>query len=523
MAEGPSSAGEPSKPPPKESTLAPAAAEDVKPTPPPPSPPSSSDSPAPPPPSPPSSRAPPSPAPPPASENKPPQTLTTPPPAKTSAPAADTKLSSLSSSSTLRNSIANSTSGSSSNSTTPSGIAGLTNALGAADGGAAASSPGLSSGAVAGIALGAVLLGFTLGALAAMFFFRRKHRRAESENRPAASLSSWRRSGVVEQIGNKDDVGMSAVPVAKATPARHHSSSSSASSSILSPLAAVARAASAQAVHPAASATASEPLRLEQFLLAPAPDQTIASELQAIDHLIQLHVENYYHLDRIQPSATARGELQRALVDLGLGTEPSEPTLTQVVILAVKPKTRHAALRHVIARAMSQSVALGSTTNFSLLPSSLRLFVKEMAPTEKDRGSPKAVSAALTRWRQMSMFLIHPNRSDRSTLVPTEAMVGDKVNKLAVALNKFLSAFVGPQKSGQQQSHLHDLLIECAKFGYLLLSQPGEFCLRQVAEGQSGQGKGYLVVCPGLVKVGDEQGEVYNPSRTLLAPATERI
>ncbi|EJT74585.1 hypothetical protein GGTG_08425 [Gaeumannomyces tritici R3-111a-1] len=521
MAAGPSSAGEPSKPPPRESTPAPGAAEDVKPTPPP-SPPSS-DSPAPPPPSPPSSRAPPSPAPPPpASENKPRQTSTAPPPAKTWAPAADIKPSSLSSSSTASSSIANSTSGSYTNSTTPSGIAGLTNALGAADGGAAASRPGLGSGAVAGITLGAVLLGFALGALVAMFFFRRKHRRAESETAPAASSSSWRRSGVVEHIGNKDGAGMSAAPAAKSAPARQPSSASSASSSILSPLAVVVRAASAQAAHPA-SATASDPLRLDQFLLSPAPDQAIASELQALDHLIQMHVENYYHLGRMQPSTAVRDELQCALVDLGLGKEPSEPTPAQVVTLAVKPKTRHAALRHIIASAMSQSVALGSTTNYSLLPSSLRLFVKEMAPTEKDRGSPKAVSTALTRWRQMSMFLIHPNRSDRSTLVPTEAMVGDKVNKLAVALNKLLDIFVNPQGSGQQQIHLHDLLMEWAKFGYLLLSQPGEFCLRQVAEGQPGQGKGHLVVCPGLVKVGNEQGEAYNPSRTLLAPATERI
>lgn len=138
-------------------------------------------------------------------------------------------------------------------------------------------------------------------------------------------------------------------------------------------------------------------------------------------------------------------------------------------------------------------------------------------------ASSKAVSAALTRWRQMSTFLIHPNRSDRSTLVPTEAMVGDKVRKLAAALDRFLAVFVGRQKSAQQQSHLHDLLMECAKFGYLLLSQPGEFSLRQAAEDQPGQNKGHLVMCPGLVKTGNEQGEAYNPSRTLLAPAMEQI
>ncbi|KLU86259.1 hypothetical protein MAPG_05275 [Magnaporthiopsis poae ATCC 64411] len=525
MADTPSSAGEPSKPPPRESKPALTPVEDAKSALPPPSasqnPPPSSDSPAPPPPPPPSSRAPPSSATPlPASENKPPQTSTNP---KTPAPAADTTSSYLSLSRASSSGTASSTTGSSGTSTTQTGIAELTNALGAADGGAAISSPGLGSGIVVGIALGAVVLGFALGALAAMFFFRRKHRRAKSENGPATASPPWRRSRIVDHTDNKDAVGMSAVPVTKATPARRRSSSSSSSSSILSPLAVVARAASAQAAHPATSAATSDPLQLDQFLLSPAPDQTIVSELQALDHLIQLHVENYYHLELMQPSATVRDQLQRTLADLGLDTEPSTLTLAQLVTLAIKPKTRHAALRHVIASAMSQSVVLSPTAKFSLLPPSLCLFMTEMAPTEKGRGSPKAVSAALTRWRQISTFLIHPNRSDRSALVPTEAMVGDKVRKLAAALDRFLAAFVAPQKSGQQQGHLNDLLMECAKFGYLLLSQPGEFSLRQAAEYQPGQSKDHLVVCPGLVKTGNEQGEVYNPSRTLLAPATERI
>jgi len=86
------------------------------------------------------------------------------------------------------------------------------------------------------------------------------------------------------------------------------------------------------------------------------------------------------------------------------------------------------------------------------------------------------------------------------------------------ALNGFLGYFVGGDRQ-QQEKHLHGVVMECAKYGYVLFSQPGEFRLNFEAS----HGSNSIVVCPGLDKASDGDGNRFSPPQSLLAPVTESV
>lgn len=330
---------------------------------------------------------------------------------------------------------------------------------------------GLNSGAVAGVAIGCIIAGIAIGAIAAIWFLRR--RRSVSPEETQYMLAYTNGGG----YDPKDPTG---------------------------------------------HLMAADPFRLDQILPAPLPDEVIAAELQNLSRLIQQHVmENYDHRELVPVDQNI---LHRAMHDLGLGNDSSMPS-GQLVILTVSPQGRSTALQHIIARAATASVVLSSTARHSLLPSSMSAFMREVAPTERDRGSAKAVSAAFTRWRQISTFLINPNRSERTSLLPTEAMTGHKARELVATLNVVLGPFIDLNQVDRyrQEAQLYNLVMEIARFGYMLISQPGEFRLRWDAGPSMEVGSDVVVVCPGLDKISDEHGNRYTPLRTLLAPVAEIV
>ncbi|EHA54699.1 hypothetical protein MCOR27_001217 [Pyricularia oryzae] len=330
---------------------------------------------------------------------------------------------------------------------------------------------GLGSGAVAGVAIGCIIAGIAIGAIAAIWFLRRRQRGVGPEE--TQYMLSNTAGGVYDP---KDPMG---------------------------------------------AAMAADPFRLDQILAPPLPDEVISAELQNLSRIIQQHVMENYHRELVPVDQNA---LHRALHDLGLGNDSAIPS-GQLVILAVSPQGRATALQHIIARAATASVVLSSTARHSLLPLSMSAFMREVAPTERDRGSAKAVSAAFARWRQISTFLINPNRSDRIPLQPTEAMTGQKARELVAALNVLLGPFVDHNlvEPDVQQGQLYDVVMRVAQFGYMLISQPGEFRLRWDAGPPMTAGSDVVVVCPGLDKISDEHGNRYSPSRTLLAPVAEIV
>ncbi|KAI0016116.1 hypothetical protein F4780DRAFT_773103 [Xylariomycetidae sp. FL0641] len=265
------------------------------------------------------------------------------------------------------------------------------------------------------------------------------------------------------------------------------------------------------------SGMASDRLRLNDFLLDAKPDSQIGSELRSLGHLIQQHVETNYHLQPIQtPNA-----LVQSLSRLGLDRDASI-SAKQLAVLAEDPRTRHHAIQHVLSKAIFSSTSLSGSSPVSLLPPPIAAFHSMIPPTENHRGSRQAAELALSQWRQLSAFLLHPHRSDRTPLTPTEDVSTHQAHALAMALNSFLEPFVTGDREGryEQENHLREVIVECATFGYLLFSQPAEY--RFVFGGTGKQNT--IVVCPGLDKVTDEDGRLFpSPVQPVVAPMVEMI
>lgn len=86
--------------------------------------------------------------------------------------------------------------------------------------------------------------------------------------------------------------------------------------------------------------------------------------------------------------------------------------------------------------------------------------------------------------------------------MPDEAAIRPKAQQLVTALNKAIGSFVDEDSSQEQEEHLRDVALECAKFGYVILSQPAAYVYRFASFDVHKE----IVVCPGLDKVTDEHG-----------------
>ncbi|KAJ3566481.1 hypothetical protein NPX13_g7113 [Xylaria arbuscula] len=257
-----------------------------------------------------------------------------------------------------------------------------------------------------------------------------------------------------------------------------------------------------------------DPILLEQFLLDPVPQSKISQELQFLGQLIQQHCETYYHL---LPVHISESELAGHLSLLGIGNGRISGTKNTTALL-MAPATRLTAIRYVIAKAVFGSTALVASPGLSLLPPGVSDMTSRIPSTEENTGNHRATEAALTQWRQLSAFLLHPNRSDRTPLVPSDDLLSVQEHKLAVALNACLKPFVKGREDQlhKQQSHLEQVIRECATFGYLLFSQPSEYRLR--FENYEGSG---IVVCPGLYKVVNDNGSSHQ--ELVSAPVVESV
>ncbi|RMJ12117.1 hypothetical protein CDV36_008229 [Fusarium kuroshium] len=220
---------------------------------------------------------------------------------------------------------------------------------------------------------------------------------------------------------------------------------------------------------------------LNNILLDATPDREIEAELQALGQLIDQHVEKYYHLDPITDVSTLPDHLA-SLGDFPHGAEA-------IAGVCVKPMSRQTGLRHVISQVIFRSLDIYSQSALSMLPSPLSTFLDSI-PSR----NATAQSAALSEWRRLSAFLLHPSPYDRTPLPVSEATLSSQALALTTRLNAFLHHFVGTSHSAQTD-HLQAVIVECTKLGYVILSQPQDW--RFVFEkGNS------VVVCPGLDKGG---------------------
>ncbi|KAK3386091.1 hypothetical protein B0H63DRAFT_191941 [Podospora didyma] len=258
-------------------------------------------------------------------------------------------------------------------------------------------------------------------------------------------------------------------------------------------------------------------LSLDRFLLDATPDDEIVAELRALGHLIQEHVENNYHLNPLKANAQT---LAQSLFQLGFGKRGSLSAET-ITALALEPRTRHVALQHVISQVLFSSIDVSARSRLSMLPAPIAAFLQSIPPAEKGSSNAEASALALNRWRVLSAFLLHPNRSQRLALSPSEAAVEPQAAQLAAALDTFLAPFVADNEASrfQQNDHLRAVIVECTKLGYLLLSQPTEW---QFDHGDRGGGR-VAVVCPGLAKASRKDVPPYTPYRLVVAPSVVQV
>ncbi|KAL1874490.1 hypothetical protein Daus18300_003509 [Diaporthe australafricana] len=324
----------------------------------------------------------------------------------------------------------------------------------------------LSTGAVVGIAIGCTAAGIIIGLLASLILFRR-HRHPGRYPQEVVEPPDGRRSF--------DSRAFTATPL-----------------------------------EPAGAASG-----LDQFLPVPRSDKELAGELQSLGYLVQQHVEDNYHL---LPAGQDAGVLGQVLADLGLDDGGgAQPGPARLAAMAVDPKTRLEALQHVIARVIFGSLTVESLGKISMLPPSVSWLVREMAPCEKHMGNPEAISVALTRWRQITAFLLNPRRSERGAFIPEDASLEPQAAQLVVEMDKFLGDFVDEKNREHQKHHLQDVVVECARFGYAIFSQPADFTWK------FGAGAGSdIVVCPGMEKVSDSQGVRCQPEM-MISPEVHRV
>jgi hypothetical protein len=74
----------------------------------------------------------------------------------------------------------------------------------------------------------------------------------------------------------------------------------------------------------------------------------------------------------------------------------------------------------------------------------------------------------------------------------------------------------------QQKRHLQDVIIECAKFGYIIFSHPSEWQFVH-REGSSHPGFRLAVVCAGLDKISHKDGQYYQTPHHIVAPTMVQI
>lgn len=265
--------------------------------------------------------------------------------------------------------------------------------------------------------------------------------------------------------------------------------------------------------------------QLNQHLLDTTPDAEIVREMQALGELIRQHTEYNY---QSWPLKMARERISKELHILGFSADRSE----QLLVMVKNPKLRQSALQHVLSTVIFSRVSFQAQHHHSLLPASMGVFLSQIAPASRGKGDDQgkhwaslkwntpinltisAYTEALTRWRRLSTFLLHPNRSMRTPLPANSDDTQQKAKTLAQSLNRFLLYFVEEDHVSRQTAHLQDVILECTKLGYTLLSQPSTWHF--VFEGGSSQS---FVVNPGLTKIGDGD----SVPREVLMPASIAI
>ncbi|KAK0617574.1 hypothetical protein B0T14DRAFT_498563 [Immersiella caudata] len=248
---------------------------------------------------------------------------------------------------------------------------------------------------------------------------------------------------------------------------------------------------------------------LHHYLLDGEGDSEMVGELTSLGHLLKDHVQASYH--KAPVGRDHLSQVNSSLSSLGL----DRATQAQIASLALNERTRHIAIRGLLARIIFSALDVSSASSLSLLPPSVAAFSRTIPLDLNKELTPQAPGAAPLRTSS-----IRTGSIDRSPLqVP--ANIDTQIRDTRVALDGFLSIFVHDDSRARnnQAKSLERAIRACAKFGYALFSHPCEWAYLFWNEAASSS----VVVLPGLERFSGPDGEVYKSGHVVVHPTIENV
>ena len=131
----------------------------------------------------------------------------------------------------------------------------------------------------------------------------------------------------------------------------------------------------------------------------------------------------------------------------------------------------------------------------------------------------------LMLWRRLSAFLMHQCPRSRTHLEPPPS-IKPQIEALAAALGDFLGQFANRDANtnslSAQRANLEAVIADCAGFGYRLFSDP--YAWRFIFDdSRTSQQQDSLIVRPGLKKLSNDEGELYEYPLVVVEPMMEPI
>ncbi|UPK98480.1 hypothetical protein LCI18_009415 [Fusarium solani-melongenae] len=257
----------------------------------------------------------------------------------------------------------------------------------------------------------------------------------------------------------------------------------------------------------------SKKIELEHVVLQSRPDSDIVEDLKRLEVIIEQHVGALY---RSGPVDVKVVRLAHALTALGTSKSSSGFDAETVAGWCLQTNTRRGALQHVISHVLFRSIDWNSPGPLTLLPKPAVGFLNSIRPVEQYRDNFDVMSFAWTRWRTLSALFLHPAPHERTPLELSEPDVQDQAEAVAKALDSVLHYFVSPDQESRrkQLDHLHVMIIDAAKLGYVLFSHTSDW--RFIYKDESG--KGGAVVCVGLEKLSGRDGRRLGSPQRIAEP-----
>jgi len=238
---------------------------------------------------------------------------------------------------------------------------------------------------------------------------------------------------------------------------------------------------------------------VENTLPQPEEDQTILNEMVKLQNSIKNHVSSFYEKGHVPP---IDGNLE-AYDYLGGDLPLSASSLSA---LLQNPGTRVAAIRFCIAWAALYRAGFYCSLADSSLPPGVTAVMANMSGIE---NNPRAQEAFTSKWRTITAALMSKTFS-RTHISHSDPRMPPITHTLQILDDVIGPYAVGRDPNNSRRKNLEEILKRAASFAFLLFSQPTSW---QFAWDDTSNQSGSLVIFPALLQTGDEEGRPIRPPR----------